>query len=106
MKVIKLFALPKFIQCRYTLLLSCWEKRPESRPTFSDIVSTLENYMESTVNYLDLSKLYNDNYDADKPDADKPDADKPDENKNISKTPNLSVARVLSDPNHYYQADS
>ena len=35
-------------------MLDMWHEQPESRPTFSAIVQTLEHFMEVTSNYLDL----------------------------------------------------
>ncbi len=36
----------------------CWEKSPDRRPTFSDLVETISEYTEKIAGYLDIS-LYN-----------------------------------------------
>jgi len=38
-------------------LQSCWEDKPEKRPTFSEILQTLEWFLETTADYIDLGAL-------------------------------------------------
>ena len=39
---------------RYTLMLQCWEMERKSRPTFSDLVSSLSQSLEAMVGYMDV----------------------------------------------------
>ena len=39
---------------RYTLMLQCWVTEPKSRPTFSDLVSSLSQSLEAMVGYMDV----------------------------------------------------
>ena len=45
---------------RYNLMLSCWDKSPEKRPTFLDLVSKLEQMMVPLANYMDFNAIMND----------------------------------------------
>ena len=36
-------------------MMSCWAKKPEDRPAFSDIVKTISNYTEAIAGYLDIN---------------------------------------------------
>lgn len=36
-------------------MLQCWELEPEMRPTFSSIVETLSLFLETMVDYMDIS---------------------------------------------------
>ena len=40
---------------RYTLMMNCWGKLPEKRPSFSDIVLTVSKYTEIIAGYLDIN---------------------------------------------------
>lgn len=42
---------------RYALQQSCWEEKPEERPTFAEIVNKLEQYLELIGEYVDISGL-------------------------------------------------
>ena len=42
---------------RCALLQSCWEEKPEERPTFAKIVNKLEHYLEFIGEYFDISGL-------------------------------------------------
>ena len=39
---------------RYELMLSCWELEPDSRPTFSNLVSSLSQLLETMAEYMDV----------------------------------------------------
>ena len=36
-------------------MLQCWELEPEMRPTFTSIVGTLSHFLETMVDYMDIS---------------------------------------------------
>lgn len=36
---------------------SCWDAKPDSRPTFSVILSTIDHLLESSADYVDLTGL-------------------------------------------------
>lgn len=36
--------------CRYGLMLECWQQNPFLRPSFADLVPSLDNMLELTVN--------------------------------------------------------
>ena len=40
---------------RYALMMSCWAKQPDDRPTFSEIVSRISDYTEAIAGYLDIN---------------------------------------------------
>ena len=45
-----------FLTClRFSILLSCWEKEAELRPTFSRLVDTFKEFLGLLAGYLDLS---------------------------------------------------
>ncbi len=37
---------------RYELMMRCWEKDPEDRPTFTEVVTTLESILGIQQDYL------------------------------------------------------
>ena len=41
--------------CSYSVMRSCWEREPEKRPQFSELVSTISSILESTAGYLELA---------------------------------------------------
>ncbi len=43
---------------RYELMVKCWEKNPEDRPTFTEVVMTLESILGIQEDYL-TPKSYN-----------------------------------------------
>ena len=36
-------------------MMSCWAKKPEDRPAFSEVVKTISNYTEAIAGYLDIN---------------------------------------------------
>lgn len=38
-------------------MLSCWEGREQSRPAFSQLVKTLEEFLASAAGYVDLTEF-------------------------------------------------
>ena len=40
---------------RYSLMMNCWSKQPEDRPSFSDTVVTISKYTEIVAGYLDIN---------------------------------------------------
>ena len=40
---------------RYTLMLDCWKKDPDDRPTFTELIATLEEMMTVDTPYSDFS---------------------------------------------------
>jgi len=41
--------------CSYSVMRNCWEREPEKRPQFSELVSTISSILESTAGYLELA---------------------------------------------------
>ena len=39
---------------RYTLMLHCWEREPQNRPTFSNFVESLSQSLEAMADYMDI----------------------------------------------------
>ena len=75
-------------------MLSCWERKENSRPTFSSIVSTLVSYMEISSDYLDLSTFKAASADEKNP---------PPESIQVPDDKH-GLFRVVSNPNDYYKA--
>lgn len=48
-------AINHFLNYRYALLRSCWDDKPEKRPTFTTILQTLEQFLGSMSEYVVLS---------------------------------------------------
>ena len=42
---------------RYELMLNCWKEDPSERPTFEELISTLEEMMTRDTPYYDFDKL-------------------------------------------------
>ena len=42
---------------RYALMLDCWKEAPDERPSFEQLVSTLETLMTAGTPYYDFEKL-------------------------------------------------
>ena len=38
-------------------MLQCWNSSPDERPTFSDLVVTIENMLTSMANYIDFNQF-------------------------------------------------
>ena len=80
---------------------SCWDQRPDSRPTFSELVRTLENYLASTADYVDLTGL--------RTDCDELEGASTSQEVSSVKTDTLKpqslVNRVPAEPNDYSIAD-
>ena len=36
-------------------MVSCWKENPDERPSFKELSSKLERFLQSNANYLDLS---------------------------------------------------
>ena len=75
-------------------MLSSWDRKPEDRPTFSNIVQTLSSYLESTSDYLDLTTIVDKEKHIAKLEPTK-----------IEEDPEHSITRIPSNPNDYYTAD-
>ena len=39
---------------RYNVVLTCWERSPDERPHFSELVSKLSSFLSSMADYFDL----------------------------------------------------
>ena len=39
----------------YNIMVKCWEKSPETRPTFSDLVRDFETLLVKEMDYIDLN---------------------------------------------------
>ena len=50
--------MPTYIVFRYTLMMSCWKYNPGERPTFSDLVQSVEDIMKPLAGYLDFTASY------------------------------------------------
>ena len=58
-------SVPQFVQsyyhcnryCRYGVFQQCWIEDPNKRPTFEDLVQTLNTLLESIAGYLQLGAL-------------------------------------------------
>ena len=42
------------VTCRYSVVLSCWERYPEDRPHFSELVCGFSSLLSSMADYFDL----------------------------------------------------
>ena len=42
----------------YTLMLSCWEQDPDRRPTFSNVVTSVEKIIAPLADYMDFTDYY------------------------------------------------
>ena len=40
---------------RYTLMLDCWKEDPDERPTFAQLIATLEEMMTTDTPYYDFN---------------------------------------------------
>ena len=38
-------------------MLQCWNSSPDERPTFSNLVATIENLLTSMANYIDFNQF-------------------------------------------------
>ena len=38
-------------------MMFCWESNPEERPTFSDLVQSIEEIMKPLADYIDINAL-------------------------------------------------
>ena len=43
------------LQCSYSVMQSCWESKPDDRPQFSELVSTISDILQSTAGYVELA---------------------------------------------------
>lgn len=41
-------------QCRYMMMMQCWELDPDKRPSFSSLVDSLSQSLEGMANYMDI----------------------------------------------------
>ncbi|XP_019632531.1 PREDICTED: tyrosine-protein kinase receptor Tie-1-like [Branchiostoma belcheri] len=51
------YRMPKPRNCDenlYQMMLQCWQRRPEDRPTFSDLVEQLKGMMEDKSSYVNI----------------------------------------------------
>ena len=53
------------ISCSYSLLLQCWEKQPEERPRFNELVITIATMLEAVGGYLVLNDTNRKNFASD-----------------------------------------
>lgn len=44
-----------FSQCRYAMMMHTWAKKPDDRPTFTELITTISNYTEKIAGYLDVN---------------------------------------------------
>ena len=44
-----------FLCSRYNMMLHCWNHSPDLRPSFSDLVILLEDLLQSSQEYLDIT---------------------------------------------------
>lgn len=49
------FAMQYILHCSYSVMQSCWESAPESRPQFSELVSTISDILQSVAGYVELA---------------------------------------------------
>ena len=40
-----------------SVMLQCWNSSPDERPTFSELVVTIENMLTSMANYIDFNQF-------------------------------------------------
>ena len=40
-----------------SVMLQCWDSSPDQRPTFSNLVPTIENVLTSMANYIDFNQF-------------------------------------------------
>ena len=52
-----LYQLIMFPAIRYAMMLDCWKKDPDERPSFGQLISTLERMMTADTPYHDFDKL-------------------------------------------------
>ena len=46
------------LYCSHLLMCGCWDKDPDKRSTFSDLVSVISERLESLAGYLDFSPTW------------------------------------------------
>ena len=52
-----LFKLFTLFPIRYDMMLDCWKEVPDERPTFEQLIVTLEQMMTTDTPYFDFEKL-------------------------------------------------
>ena len=52
-----LFILFTLFPIRYNMMLDCWKEGPDERPTFEQLIVTLEQMMTTDTPYFDFEKL-------------------------------------------------
>ena len=43
------------MECRYQVMLSCWDTDPEQRPTFAQLVTTITSVLDRLADYLHVT---------------------------------------------------
>ena len=46
-----------FSPVSYSVMSDCWKQDPDERPSFQQLLETMENVIAQEVNYFDFSKL-------------------------------------------------
>lgn len=51
------FQISLFSSFSYSVMRDCWKQDPDERPSFQQLLDTMENVILQEVNYFDFSKL-------------------------------------------------
>ena len=82
---------------------SCWKDKPEHRPTFSEILHTLERFLLFTADYCDLNGLWSRGDEKDACSKDKGDECSKNGENDVQTTSPLAIAglKATAQPNAY-----